>query len=101
MNVQFESRDFASTDWRTETAAIATEWRTSIAALREMAQPAGERWDRAWPVLMDAMTELDSVASVTLTAIEQENALLMLPVYERVAAGVDLLTEVGRILEGE
>ena len=98
---RMDSPRYEDEAWRTATARMAREWRGTVEALQAAEQPAGAEWARAWPLIQDAMGEFVYVAGAVENAAEQNNEWLTLPARERLANGVNLLTEAKRIVEGK
>ena len=98
---RMDSPHYDDADWRAETVRLAREWRDTVEALQAAEQPAGAEWAQAWPLIQEAMGEFIYVAGAVENAAEQNNEWLTLPARERLANGVNLLTEAKRIVEGK
>ena len=98
---RMDSPRYEDADWRSETVRLAQEWRGTVEALQVAEQPAGAEWASAWPLVQEAMSEFIYVAGAVENAAEQNNEWLTLPARERLANGVNLLTEARRVVEGQ
>ena len=98
---RMDAPHYEDTDWRAETARLAQEWRATVEALQAAEQPDGAQWGAAWPLIQEAMGEFVYVAGAVENAAQQNNEWLTLPARERLANGVNLLTEAKRIVEGQ
>ena len=99
--VGFEDGSFDDPAFRDEIVRLSQEWRKASNDLRYMPQPAGAKWNAAWPMIVDAMGEYVFVASILEAAARDNNRLILLQSYGHLDNGRDLLTEALRLLEGE
>lgn len=83
---------------RAEIQRAAAEWRTAINALRYLEQPEGEKWERAWPRIVDAMAEFAFLASLIESAARDNNVFVLYQGSGRAEAAVALLDEAMAIL---
>ena len=84
--------------FRERVQEMARDWRTKSNDLRYMEQPPGEKWERAWPRIMDAMEEYAYVASVLEVAMRENTPLLMAQTTGRADMANALLNEAMEIL---
>ncbi len=84
--------------FRERVQELARDWRTKSNDLRYMEQPPGEKWERAWPRIMDAMEEYAYVASVLEVAMRENTPLLMAQTTGRADMANALLNEAMEIL---
>ena len=101
LKAQLDNAQYADPDWRAETVRIAERWRADTAAIRAIPQPSGAQWAQAWPLLLEAMDELDYIAGATENAARQQQPALLLPTTERMANALNLLTEALRLVGGD
>ncbi len=87
--------------WRAEVARLAKTWRGKISDLRDLQQPTGEAWVKAWPVLLQGLDEYNYVAGAIQTAAETNEPALLEPMREHLLNGINLLGESMRLLSGE
>jgi hypothetical protein len=93
-----QAQDFADPVWRTETAQLASDWRSVIDDLRNMPQPSGERWVKAWPILLQGLDEYAYAAGAIENATKSNDPVLMEPARAKIIDGVNLISEAMRQL---
>lgn len=93
-----EGMDFNSPEWRTEAGRLAREWRDAIAVVAGTAQPKGEQWRQAWPLITSGLARYGFAADGIERAAAQNNPAHMANVRSYLIEGTTFLGDAMALL---
>lgn len=98
LTVHMDSMDFSNTEWRTEAGRLAREWRDAIAVVAGTAQPKGEQWRQAWPLITSGLARYGFAADGIERAATQNNPAHMADVRNYLIEGTTFLGDAMALL---
>ena len=101
LNAHMDAMAFDDPDWRAETERLAIEWHDAIDTLRGTTQPEGERWDKPWRLIQQALDSYGYAAGSTEMAAHEGNPTLLSTVRSELVRGATLMADAMRLLGEE
>ena len=98
---QMDDMAFADPTWRAETERLAVEWHDAIDTLRGTTQPEGERWDKPWNMIQQALQSYGYAAGSVEMAAREGNPTLLQTVRSELVRGATLMADAMRLLGEE
>lgn len=98
LTVHMDGMDFSSPEWRTEAGRLAREWRDAIAVVAGTAQPEGEQWRQAWPLITSGLARYGFAADGIERAVTQNNPAHMSNVRSYLIEGTTFLGDAMALL---
>ena len=101
MTAHMEAMSFDDPDWCAETARLAQEWHDAIDTVRGTTQPEGERWEKPWDLIQQAMQVYGYAAGSTERAGTECNPQHLETVRSELVRGRTFLADAMRLLGEE
>ncbi len=98
---QMDDMKFADPEWRAETERLAVKWHDAIDTLRGTTQPEGERWDKPWDLIQQALQHYGYAAGSVEMAAREGNPTLLSTVRSELVSGATMMADAMRLLGEE
>jgi hypothetical protein len=93
-----DTMKFDDLTWRAETERLAVEWHDAIDRLSGTTQPEGERWEKPWDLIQQALQSYGYAAGSVEMAAREANPTLLQTVRSELVRGATLMADAMKLL---